>query len=966
MKQQLTPVLPGPDPLNTFTLKLAEAFASIVRFFKGLSRDGEAFVFSGTVQAPLQDVGGAYFSVLAGGAKNDGVEVFDAACTAGSKIVTSATAAFTRADVGKPVFLGGTSLNIFSALQATIQSVDSATQVHLSANAPFSGTAQRMAYGTDNTAALQAVLDTYPRVFFPTGLYVIRNSVRPSSNARLEGAGSTLATLLYFPPAADTPGLYMHGVDNVRVESLGLKGYGSRGVSQTKVHFIGLSGCATVLSTDSTRVTLFAVDVDGGGTGIEFQNTLDSAAGFTYTTNYGHRVQGCRVSYTGGGCFYNFRLDDVHFIDCHAEGAGSDGFKFQTLSRRMRITGCSSRNNGRDGMDCYDGFVESVLDNFVSSGNMFYGIEVKGTFDVTLSDYVVRESAFNNIMSVDNGDVGIELSSVHNATFSNLMSLRNCATPFDPTQIPAGIRFNNCRNLTVGPVTASRNHGHGISFELTTAVVMTSVLAVDNSYVDGVVQNGTYHGVYFDERSGGNVISGLQAGNSVAVGTVQRSGGQGYAVWFNDDGTFFAQRNQVVGASAATCLTGTANTAGLARNYVSDSTGHAVDVSNHVSLYYTGTQRVAGANGGAVTAVPRWADPPVSIPANDATPTITSGNAFYTQNTAPTLIGQPVGGIEGQEIEIMAGDSNTSIANNAFIVTLTGATRVLALNETITLRMKGTLWYEVGLTAARVAVGGVVGGSAGQVIRSNGTGGAWSTATYPDTVAAGDLVTATAANVVGRLTIGATNTVLTSSGTASQWSTSLVLAGSLSVATTAAVTGTSTLTGNVGVGVAPMTSVGLNVRPGALSGATQTGAGVVPTWLTGATTEMIGVSVTGSSTAGVYTTTNMRLLKLAAPTRGANHSITTLAGLYVEDLTGVTAGTRWAVQTAGTTPCSFGGNVAVAGTGSYGGGAGCLSLVNAVTAPTSNPTGAAVVYTDPADNKVKARTPNGVTTTLAA
>ncbi len=111
------------------------------------------------------------------GVPADGKTVTDAVCTAASSVVTSATAAFVLADEGKLVTVyGGGAAG--ANLATTILSVDSATQVTLSA-AP--GTSQlggtRIIWGSDCTAGLaQRILDARSDkrgLFLPAGLYLV-------------------------------------------------------------------------------------------------------------------------------------------------------------------------------------------------------------------------------------------------------------------------------------------------------------------------------------------------------------------------------------------------------------------------------------------------------------------------------------------------------------------------------------------------------------------------------------------------------------------------------------------------------------------------------------------------------------------------------------------------------------------------------------------------------------------------
>src|SRR5438128_3076717 len=56
-----------------------------------------------------------------------------------------------------------------------------------------------------------------------------------------------------------------------------------------------------------------------------------------------------------------------------------------------------------------------------------------------------------------------------------------------------------------------------------------------------------------------------------------------------------------------------------------------------------------------------------------ATPNVSNGNVFKTNNGAPTTITNFVGGVDSQVITINCGETNTTIQNNANIVTSTAA-----------------------------------------------------------------------------------------------------------------------------------------------------------------------------------------------------------------------------------------------------------------------------------------------------
>lgn len=129
--------------------------------------------------------------------KNGNLNFTDGATTADSKTFTSATGAFVAADIGKQVRITGAGS---SALNTTIASFQSATQVTLTANATKSVTGAQIVYGTNDTAALIAVLeaarDVTPAVAYaPKGTYLIKmseggtNQIRLYSNTTLRGDG---------------------------------------------------------------------------------------------------------------------------------------------------------------------------------------------------------------------------------------------------------------------------------------------------------------------------------------------------------------------------------------------------------------------------------------------------------------------------------------------------------------------------------------------------------------------------------------------------------------------------------------------------------------------------------------------------------------------------------------------------------------------------------------------------------
>lgn len=102
------------------------------------------------------------FHVANYGAVGDGKVITDAAIATTSRILTSATAGFSQADVGKHIMINnaGTArdANHSGCLFSTIASVQSASQVTLVDPAVVTVSGMSAVYGTDDTAAIQAAM----------------------------------------------------------------------------------------------------------------------------------------------------------------------------------------------------------------------------------------------------------------------------------------------------------------------------------------------------------------------------------------------------------------------------------------------------------------------------------------------------------------------------------------------------------------------------------------------------------------------------------------------------------------------------------------------------------------------------------------------------------------------------------------------------------------------------------------
>ena len=120
-------------------------------------------------------------SVKSQGAVGDGVVLLGCSMTAASAVLNCTDGAFVAGDVSKVIAVydaGPTTNGFLQPLSTTIVSRQSATQVTLTVAATTSVTnSERVIYGTNDTAALQAVVDAVADagggvVYFPKGVYL--------------------------------------------------------------------------------------------------------------------------------------------------------------------------------------------------------------------------------------------------------------------------------------------------------------------------------------------------------------------------------------------------------------------------------------------------------------------------------------------------------------------------------------------------------------------------------------------------------------------------------------------------------------------------------------------------------------------------------------------------------------------------------------------------------------------------
>lgn len=153
---------------------------------------------SGQISAEVTRANSAYlpiqpwvFNVAAYGAKGDGRIVVDGAMTASSAVLTSVTANFTSADVGRYVMVKGAAPTGVTSLIAQVNSVTNGTTAVLAVAASTTITGAVVMIASDDTAHIQAAINAamaYAGVHGPAVVYI------PVGSGRFYGVAGALVT----------------------------------------------------------------------------------------------------------------------------------------------------------------------------------------------------------------------------------------------------------------------------------------------------------------------------------------------------------------------------------------------------------------------------------------------------------------------------------------------------------------------------------------------------------------------------------------------------------------------------------------------------------------------------------------------------------------------------------------------------------------------------------------------------
>lgn len=378
-------------------------------------------------------LGGNVFNVKRFGAKGDARRVDDGVTIGSNTKVTSATASWTSADVGKQIW-GISAGGILRLARTTIAAVVSATEITLTSASATSASGVTLVWGTNDTDALQAAtaaakaMPTRGAIYAPAGGYIFtalpfdfgETAVHPACS--LIGDGSN-CTVFYpspdysFASTTSNTGMFARfdsecregSIEGVRVEghsySMAGSGYwiisdASSGATFRDVRVENLKGFTGHLILNSTDFLVdrchfegagyLGVQVGGGGV---FQNS--------YTGN--HAYFGLYVSSVAGESNTGIHLSVVGGIidECTNEScyiSGSKDVKFTNVrffgpvgkyacavdgTSKARFVNCEVIDYGntgnRGGLQVLSGGVAFVTACRFHGCGTLYGINNSGT-----------------------------------------------------------------------------------------------------------------------------------------------------------------------------------------------------------------------------------------------------------------------------------------------------------------------------------------------------------------------------------------------------------------------------------------------------------------------------------------------------------------------------------------------------------------------------------------------------------
>lgn len=461
------------------------------------------------------------FNVKSYGAKGDTKTVSDGVTTGSSPTVTSATASWTQADVGKRFFATQASNGNPTCGETTIQSVTNSTTAVLAQNCNFSLTGDTFVWGTDDTAAIQSAVNalvatTYGgTIYFPAGGYYckaagqacIQVGTQPFTSIGIIGDGS--AATVIFASAGSTPaslgGILIQNTQNS--SNTVIRGIKLEGSKAFLVPAGGCSGGCVPIDLNSSQIDFYDVWVDnfqGDGGSASWAISLIGLKGYIY---------GLRITSNQNGLLLNA---ESNFSIRGSLLSNSGGPNLQitnsgnaSIVGNVTITDSLIDECGAASCTLLTGSTDIIFSNDVFfAGGSENALEVDGTSSArVVNSYVIPYDSRSNStgMKVDSGGVvfasqtqftgsGTGAALNNSGTFNDnggnsfTGGITNTGTLSGPIfqgkiTAPLVATSTNCSSAASPAVCASAAAGSVVVAAATTTVVVNTTAVTANSQI---------------------------------------------------------------------------------------------------------------------------------------------------------------------------------------------------------------------------------------------------------------------------------------------------------------------------------------------------------------------------------------------------------------------------------------------------------------------------------------------------
>lgn len=387
----------------------------------------------------------------------------------------------------------------------------------------------------DETSLVQAALDSGAKeVIVPHGkTFLCTSTITRPADVVIKGSG----TIKFNLTVVGDYGLHVTtdggGIGDVKFENVS-----------------AVANTETVRLEDVNNVFVKGIEIEGGHYGLSVQNVAA-----VYTVNQDLDISGNYIHDTASSGFDLGQISNCVVANNIAVDCGTDGFKFRQVCKDLSIIGNNARTCTRDGFDFYDGLINSVVIGNVADNNTLNGFELKG--DIAVTDYVFRDNSFIGNVAKGNDNFGFQLQSMRATAFSGNTAYQNTE---------GGWLLNEVQECTFASDKATANFKHGFDIRIASRCTFSGCMAVDNSYVDGTTQNGTYHGFEVLAAADSLDFTGCRALNGTTTGV---KGGQGYGINFATG----AADNRVIGGRFEDNVTGDFGGATSTNNFATFSAG---------------------------------------------------------------------------------------------------------------------------------------------------------------------------------------------------------------------------------------------------------------------------------------------------------------------------------------------------------------------------------------------------------